>query len=132
MTIAYNALLKHFQIESDLNKYKGNYQPTIKRDIPTLEEIDSYYARLRSPQWRWVFGIIACYGIRPHEIFHLDCALMQEYPPVLRVKEKTKTGSRLVYPLPDAARVRDWKLDEPVLPKIKIEGKSKMELGRKI
>ena len=48
MTIAYCALLKHFNIESDLNKYKGNYQPTIKREIPTLEEIDRYYAKMRS------------------------------------------------------------------------------------
>lgn len=115
MTIAYNALLKHFKIESDLNKYKGNYQPTSKQSIPTIEDIDRYYAKMRSPQWRWVFGIIACYGIRPHEIFHLDCGLMQEYPPALQVKENTKTGARLVYPLPDAERVVQWKLHQAVL-----------------
>ena len=72
MTTAYCALLKHLGIENDLNRYKGNYKPVAKRQIPTYEDIDRYYARMRSPQWRWVFGIIACYGIRPHEIFHLD------------------------------------------------------------
>ena len=49
MTTAYCALLRHFQIENDLNKYKGNYQPKIKRQIPTYEEIGRYYARMRSP-----------------------------------------------------------------------------------
>ena len=62
--IAYRALLEHFNIDNDLNKYKGNYQPRKKRTIPTLEEIDEYWNRMRSPQWKWVFGIIACYGIR--------------------------------------------------------------------
>ena len=132
MTIAYNALLKHFNVDSGLNKYKGNYQPTTKREIPTLEDIDRYYAKMRSPQWKWVFGIIACYGIRPHEIFHLDCSLMQEYPPCLQVKEETKTGARLVYPLPDASRVTQWQLHKFVLPKIDTTGKSNMELGQKI
>ena len=132
MTTAFCALLKHFQIDNDLNKYKGNYQPVRKRQIPTFEEIDRYYAMMRSPQWRWVFGIIACYGIRPHEIFHLDCNLMSDYPPALIVKEGTKTGGRLVYPIPDAIRVKLWKLNEPVLPNINTAGKSNMELGRKI
>lgn len=79
-----------------------------------------------------MFGIIACYGIRPHEIFHLECSQMCDYPPALLVKENTKTGSRLVYPLPDEARVNSWKLYEPILPNIATEGKSNMELGRKI
>jgi integrase len=132
MAIAYGALLNYFEIEHDLNKYKGNYTPTLKRDLPSLEEIDCYYDLLKSPQWRWVFGIIACYGIRPHEIFHLDCSMMLEFPPVLIVKPQTKTGSRLVYPLPDEIRVIDWKLHEPILPNIDVTGKSNMCLGGKI
>jgi hypothetical protein len=132
MAIAFGALLNYFDIEHDLNKYKGNYAPTVKREIPTLNEIDSYWERIKSPQWKWVFGIIACYGIRPHEIFYLDCSLMQEYPPALFVKEGTKTGSRLVYPLPDERRIKEWKLHEPVMPNIDTTGKSNMKLGGKI
>ncbi|MGL5836778.1 MAG: hypothetical protein ACRC1Z_26640 [Waterburya sp.] len=132
MAIAFGALLNYFNIEHDLNQYKGNYAPTKKRDIPTLKDIDSYYARIKSPQWRWVFGIIAVYGIRPHEIFHLNCNLMQEYPPVLIVKDETKTGSRLVYPLPDESRVEKWQLYQPIMPNIDTTGKSNMRLGGKI
>jgi integrase len=130
-TIAYSALLNFLEIKHDLNKYKGNYQSTKKRKIPTLEEIDFYYDSFKF-DWRWVFGIIACYGIRPHEIFHLDMTYMEEYPPVLKVLEKTKTGSRLVYPIPDQKRVIDWNLKEKIMPQIKIEGKSNRELGAKI
>lgn len=118
MTIAFGALLNYLEIEHDLNKYKGNYAPTKKRIIPSLEDIDRYYDMMKSPQWRWVFGIIACYGIRPHEIFHLDCSMMLEFPPVLRVKPETKTGARLVYPLPDETRIVDWKLHEPILRRV--------------
>lgn len=132
MALAYGKLLDYFEIEHELKKYKGNYAPNKKRSIPTLEEIDEYRKRLKSPQWRWVFGIIACYGIRPHEIFHLDLKYMQDYPPVLQVGENTKTGSRLVYPLPDEERVKKWKLHEQILPNINIEGKSNMCLGGKV
>lgn len=132
MAIAYGALLNYFEIENDLSSYKGNYAPTKKRIIPSLEDIDRYYAMNKSPQWRWVFGIIACYGIRPHEIFHLDCSMMMEFPPVLMVGDKTKTGSRLVYPLPDETRAREWKLHEAILPNIDVTGKSNMQLGQKI
>ena len=132
MAIAYGALANYLDISHDLNKYKGNYQPKQKRKIPTSEEIDCYYSQMKSPQWKWVYGMIACYGIRPHEIFHLDCSELGNYPPVLRVKQKTKTGSRLVYPLPDAKRITDWHLFNPVMPKINTSGKSNIELGAKV
>ena len=76
--------------------------------------------------------LLTVHGIRPHEIFHLDCSQMCDYPPVLQVKENTKTGSRLVYPLPDERRVTTWKLHEQILPKIDTTNKSNMKLGQKI
>ncbi|MEM8829503.1 MAG: hypothetical protein AAGE96_09115 [Cyanobacteria bacterium P01_G01_bin.19] len=132
MAMAYSVLLNYFEIDNDLAAYKGNYQPTKKRIIPSLDEIDEYYSRFPSPQWRWAFGIIACYGIRPHELFYLDCSLMREFPPVLTVKDGTKTGSRLVYPLPDETRVVNWKLHDPILPNINTKNISNMRLGGKV
>ena len=49
---------------------------------------------------------------------------MNEYPPVLKVKDETKTGFRLVYPIPDERLVIAWRLDSRVMPLIKTEGKS--------
>ena len=132
-TIAYAALLNFLEIKHELNKYRGNYQPTEKRKIPREDEIDFYYEnRCKSPQWKWVYGIIACYGIRPHEIFHLDVSLLGEYPPILKVLDETKTGSRIVYPIPNEERVVRWNLKYRVMPRIKTEGKSNIELGGKI
>lgn len=133
MAIAYSALLNYFEIKHDLNKYKGNYKPITKRVIPTEEEIDYYYEHhCKSPQWKWIYGIIACYGVRPSEIWHLDMSLMAQYPTILKVKENTKTGERLVLPLPDEKRVIEWNLQEQIMPRINTEGKSNQELGGKI
>ena len=133
MCNAYSSLLNYFDIEHDLKRYRGNYQTKIKREIPTEEEIDYYWENnCKSPSWQWVYGIIVCYGIRPHEIFYLDCSRMSEYPPVLKVLEGTKTGERFVYPIPDEKRVITWNLAEKILPNINIEGKSNKQLGTKI
>ncbi len=133
MAIAYNSLLNHFNIEHDLKRYRGNYQPKAKRQIPTEQEIDYYWENnCKSPQWKWVYGIIACYGIRPHEIFHLNTSQLGEYPPVLEVLEGTKTGQRYVCPIPDEKRVIKWNLAKKILPNINTEGKSNKELGNKI
>ena len=133
MAIAYSALLNHFEIKHDLNKYKGNYKPSIKRIIPTEEEIDYYWENnCKNPVWKWVYGIIACYGIRPSEVFHLEMSLMNQYPPILKVGENTKTGERIVLPLPDEKRVIKWNLQEQIMPKINTEGKSNQKLGGRI
>ena len=100
MAIAYAALLNHFEIKHDLHKYKGNYKPKTKRVIPTEEEIDDYYEHhCKSPQWKWIYGIIACYGIRPSEIWHLDMSLMCD-----------------IFHLPaavESALVNDWQVVDP-------------------
>jgi hypothetical protein len=55
-----------------------------------------------------------------------------DYPPALFVLNGTKTGARLVYPLPNEVWVNEWKLYDPILPNIDTTGKSNMQLGRKI
>ena len=133
MSFAYSSLLNHFNIEHDLNRYSGSYQSKKKRTIPTEEEIDYYWENnCKTPQWKWVYGVIACYGLRPHEIFYLDCSQMGEYPPVLKVQEGTKTGERFVCPIPDEKRVIKWNLAEKILPNINTEGQSNKTLGTKI
>ena len=38
------------------------------RDIPSDEELLKYYEEIESPHWKWLYGIMLTYGIRPHEI----------------------------------------------------------------
>ena len=130
--VAYNALAKFAEIEVNLSELKGSYKPQVIRQIPTEEEIERYWQSISNPGWRWVFGIIATFGIRPHEIFHLDISRLWEYPPILQVGEKTKTNYRLVYPIPNERWVTNWNLGECLMPNIAVEGKSNRQLGTKI
>ena len=71
-----------------------------KRDLPTDEEIVEAILQLKNPQWRWVASMLATYGLRPHEIFHLDTqALESGQGSFIEVLDDTKTGERTVLPL---------------------------------
>ena len=80
------------------------------RQIPSDQEILEAFASIRLPRWKWMFGMCAAYGLRPHE-----CAeLAWQEDDWIRVHDYTKTGSRLVTPCP-AEWVR--KLDLHQLPR---------------
>jgi integrase len=130
--IAYGALAKFAGLSVDLSELKGSYQPKIIREIPTEAEIEAYWESLKNPAWQWVFGIIAAYGLRPHEIFHCDVSRLQEYPPILQIGSRTKTGSRIVYPIPDESWIVKWQLWQKKLPNIEARNKSNRVLGGKI
>ena len=90
-------------LECDLKPLQGNYssRKVTPRDIPTDEEIEKHLESINNPQWRWIFGMLATYGLRPHEIYHLDCSAISKG--VVRVLANTKTGERTCYPCPS-----DW------------------------
>lgn len=68
------------------------------------------------PQWQWVFGMLATYGLRPHEAFHL------EGPPdedaLVTVLPDTKTGFHVSHPAPEEWIDR-WTLRQMRLPAIR-------------
>lgn len=68
------------------------------------------------PQWQWVFGMLATYGMRPHEAFHL------EGPPdedaLVTVLPDTKTGFHVSHPAPEEWIDR-WTLRQMRLPAIR-------------
>ena len=105
---SYSRLAKFHGLElpSAWGELKGSYKPGTTRKIPSDEEIITTWQRLKGP-WQWAYGVMASYGIRNHEIAHVNLA---DYP-VLTVGDKTKTGSRLVYPLhkdwPDLFNLQD-------------------------
>lgn len=98
--LAYQALARFAGLPIDLSPYRGNYGPNqvTPRQIPSDSEILATWERIESEEWRWVFGMMAAYGLRPHEVFFCK---FDRYPR-LRVLEG-KTGPRLVYPL-----MPDW------------------------
>ena len=131
--MAYGSLAKLAGIEVDLKALDSNYSPksVSPRDLPTDEEIVAAWEAIKNPGWKWVFAMMATYGLRNHEVFRLDTSRLREPPHVLRVLEETKTGSRLVYPCPSfwAEKFEVWNV---CYPKTRVEGRSNNQLGEKV
>lgn len=116
-TTAAAALARFCGIEFDPKPYRGNYSPAKvqPRDLPTDKAIATARAALVNPGWRWVYGMMATYGLRNHEVFRLDLAAW----PRVRVAENTKTGFREVWPCyPEW--VDEWELARQLLPPVDI------------
>lgn len=79
---------------------RGKRERPVIRDIPSDQLILESINLFKTTEWRCAYGLLACYGLRPHELKHLD---LKEFPPVINVTEDTKTGARRIYPLPS-----DW------------------------
>ena len=74
---------------------------------------------------------MATYGLRPHEIFHLDTQDLEQGGYVLKVLDATKTGYREVRPL-HPEWVDQFELRQKRLPKINVSGKCNKKLGSHI
>lgn len=98
-----SALAKFAGLECDFKPLQGNYnsKKVSPRDIPSDELIEKLYFEIDNPQWRWVFGMLATYGLRPHEIFRLDCFDIKDKR-VVHVLTNTKTRERDCYPCPSS------------------------------
>jgi integrase len=110
-----------------IKELKGDYSPSSvqPRALPSDALIASCRDSIDNEAWRWVFGAIAVYGLRNHEVFHLD---LSEFP-MARVL-KSKTGERFIYPLyPEWADV--WLLYNKTLPNID-PSYSNAKLGTKV
>jgi integrase len=115
-------------LPDDWKALKGKYKPKSDRYIPDDADIEKIWQAIANPGWRWVFGMLATYGLRPHELFHLDLTKM----PVIRVLENTKSGARLVYPVP-SRWVQHFDLANRSFPNFEIVGElSNTSLGNKI
>jgi integrase len=113
-------------IEVDLKPYRGRYGKKFltPRDLPTDQEIEAALDLITDPAWRWLYGILAAYGIRPHE--SMLCEI--DHFPKLDVLGG-KTGARLVYPCPEIWAVQ-WSLDDMIRPQI--TGSDNTAIGSRI
>jgi integrase len=118
-------------VKIDLKKYQGDYSSSkqIIRQLPTEEEIVAARDAISHPEWQWVFGAIAAFGLRPHESFHAE--ISPTYPHICTIADG-KTGERIAYPLP-LLWVTQWQLWENKKPsKVKIEGVTDRDLGSRV
>lgn len=101
---ALNALAEFLQLELPipLKSYWGHYSAsrTQARHLPSDQEIVAGFARIPNPAWRFVYGIMATYGLRNHEVFFCDYSQLSQSQPggMIEVLETTKTGRHAVWP----------------------------------
>jgi integrase len=83
-------------LQVDLRPYRGNYSPSSVKphELPSDELIAQWFYRIPNLQWRQVYALLATYGIRPSEVWHLELTDL----PILTVTDETKTGRRRVWP----------------------------------
>lgn len=86
-------------LDFDPSPYSGNYSPKSRqpRDLPTDKVIVESYHQIDDSKWRWVFGILATYGLRNHEVFFLDLQELRNGNKILTVLDG-KTGYRKIWP----------------------------------
>lgn len=95
----------------------GDYSPksVSPRSLPSDTEIALWRETIKNEGWRWVYGMVAAYGLRPHEVFHVD---LYDFPTV-RIDDDTKTNARFIYPIyPEW--VEQWDLRNVRLPQLKV------------
>ena len=68
------ALAKFAGFQTDFSALVGSYSPkrVAPRLLPSDEAIAVARLSITNEAWQWVFGVVACYGLRPHEAFHLN------------------------------------------------------------
>jgi integrase len=69
------------------------------RDLPTDEAIEKIWAKIPNKSWKFVFGLMATYGLRNHEVFFCDLSSLTSFgDKIIRVLPTTKTGEHQVWP----------------------------------
>ena len=128
--LALDKLAQMAGVEFDSKRYMGNYSPTkvSPRSLPTDSEIVEWYERLSNPAWQWAFGMLTTYGLRPHELFHLDLEAFKTSEGVLTVLAG-KTGMRKIWPL-HPEWVEQFNLTDIKLPQC--TGETNRDLGHRV
>ncbi len=101
--IALSALARHLKLElpenwKQLQSGYGIHESNF-RELPSDEDIINSFHLIPNKKWRFVFGLMATYGLRNHEVFFSDLSsLKRNGDKILRVFPNTKTGEHQVWP----------------------------------
>ncbi len=69
------------------------------RDLPNDELIENLWDEIPNNSWKYVFALMATYGLRNHEVFFCDLkSLTNSGDKIIRVLPTTKTGEHQVWP----------------------------------
>ncbi len=69
------------------------------RDLPSDDEIEKLWEKIPNKSWKFVFGLMATYGLRNHEVFFCDLSSLTNFgDKIIRVLPTTKTGEHQIWP----------------------------------
>jgi integrase len=97
--MAMKAIAKFADLDYDPSSLAGNYSPAsvAHRDLPDDETITRCFHQIDHPGWRWIYGMMATYGLRNHEAFKIDFDQLRTGDPILSVLDDTKTNAREIW-----------------------------------
>ena len=125
--LACSVLADFAKIPHSLRRLVGQYSSTKvnPKNIPDDSTIAATGLKIPNLEWRYLYGLMATYGLRNCECFLLD---RSDFP-VLKVGKSKRNGERLVYPLyPEWVDL--FKLHDDLLPKC--TGKWNGDLGARV
>ena len=96
------------------------------RQLPSDKQIEKIYEMIPNPKWKLVYGLMATYGLRNHEVFFCDLSCLKKGgDKILRVFPNTKTGEHQVWPFHpewiEKFQLNDISHKEDFLPAIKTD-----------
>ncbi|WP_335163502.1 site-specific integrase [Nostoc sp.] len=92
-------LAKFADLDFNPHSYSGNYSYRSRqiRSLPTDKLIYECYSSFDNVKWQWIFGMLATYGLRNHEVFFLDLEQLRAGNKIITVLAG-KTGYRKIWP----------------------------------
>ena len=141
--ISLSAFARHLNLELPQNwkRLQSGYgiHESNFRKLPSDEEIINNFHLIPNQKWRFVFGLMATYGLRNHEVFFCDLScLKKDGDKILRVFPKTKTGEHQVWPFHpewiELFQLNNINDTSDLLPNIKTDLKSTtlQHIGRRV
>jgi integrase len=111
----------NLQLPIELKTLSGTYSPsqTQIRHLPSDAQIVEIFQQIPNPAWKFVYGVMATYGLRNHEVFFCDYGALSQgkEEAIVEVLETTKTGSHEVWPF-HPEWVEEFQLQKVNLPAI--------------
>ncbi len=100
---ALRAFAKHLKIKLPDNWKNISYGYGLKkakfRELPSDELILDSFNKINNSKWKLVFGLMATFGLRNHEVFFCDLSSLKKGKDhIIRVLPNTKTGEHQAWP----------------------------------
>ncbi|WP_304608006.1 site-specific integrase [Leptolyngbya sp. NIES-2104] len=98
-TLSAFAEFLNLALPKDLKTLSGRYgaSQTQMRQLPSDDEILAIWATIPNSAWQFVYGMMATFGLRNHEVFYCNLSGLNKGETSIEVLPTTKTGSHQVW-----------------------------------